>query len=161
MPSKRSTKSGSVLEGTVINSLSLHGFQVVKYSDWIKKPHLYGKELLLKNVPYDTIYGHKGRTEFLLVSERFNKKIRIECKWQQISGSVDEKLPYLYLSAIEKMTEDEIIILYGGNGFKVGAIQWLKDSVSKRRYISDPNHSRKINVMNVEEFMAWANKVFR
>src|SRR5690606_13047129 len=105
------------------------------YSIWAKNPSFFGKELLLKHIPYDTIYNHKGRTEFLALSEKFNKKIRIECKWQQTSGSVDEKLPYLYLSAIEKMTEDEVIILYGGTGFKPGAIQWLKDSVLGRKYI--------------------------
>jgi hypothetical protein len=33
------------------------------------------------------------------------RRKNIECKWQQVSGSVDEKLPYLYLNCIEAMPE--------------------------------------------------------
>ena len=38
-------------------------------------------ELLLKNVPYDSIFGHRGRTEFVLVSEKLGLRLRIEAKW--------------------------------------------------------------------------------
>jgi hypothetical protein len=161
MPSKRNTTSGSVLEATVISTFSRKNFEIASYTVWSRNQNKFGKELLLTNVPYETIYNHKGRTEFLAISEKFNKKIRIECKWQQTSGSVDEKLPYLYLSAIEKMTEDEIIILHGGSGFKPGAIQWLKDAVSTKKYIVDPNYNRKIHVFTIDEFLTWANNTFR
>jgi len=58
--------------------------------------------------------GHrKGtlNTEFLLKSKEYNFNVRIECKWQQVSGSVDGKLPYLYLNSIEAMPESNIIII--------------------------------------------------
>ena len=88
--------TGNQLEVAVQTVLLNKGFEIEMYRVWNKKPENYGKELLLKNVPFETIYGHRGNTEFLLISEKYNLRIRIECKWQQSAGSVDEKLPYLY-----------------------------------------------------------------
>ncbi len=89
------------LEVAVKTVLSGKGFQIVNYRVWEKDTANYRKELLLENVPFKTIYEHKGNTEFLLHSDKYNLHIRIECKWQQVAGSVDEKLPYLYLNSIE------------------------------------------------------------
>ena len=41
-------------------------FEVEFYRHWNLNPSKYGGELLLRNSPYTTIYGHKGSTEFLL-----------------------------------------------------------------------------------------------
>jgi hypothetical protein len=65
----RANTQGKILESTIIPTFERHGFQVVKYSDWSKNPDLYERKLLLKNVPYTTIYGHKGYTEFLAIGE--------------------------------------------------------------------------------------------
>lgn len=97
----KGNKTGNVLESTVVSVLQKHGFTVVPYKAYRYSSEEYRKEVLLTNVPYQTIYDHKGKTEFLLISERLGLKIRIECKWQQSSGSVDEKLPYLYLNALK------------------------------------------------------------
>ena len=148
--------SGNVLEHTVISTMTAKGFQAVMYREWQKSPSLYGGELLLKNVPYNTIYGHQGNTEFLLKSASRNIEIRIECKWQQAAGSVDEKFPYLYLNCIETMPENHIIILVDGGGYKQGAINWLNTAVNSRRYQSQ-NNGKTIQVMNLVEFIRWAN----
>ena len=42
------------------------------------------------------------REALLRKLERQNGLIRIEAKWQQSPGSVDEKLPYLFQNALEK-----------------------------------------------------------
>ncbi|MCL6599563.1 MAG: hypothetical protein K6T81_12595 [Alicyclobacillus macrosporangiidus] len=60
--------SGSVLERMIREVMSSKGLEVVPYSQYAKRPERYGTELLLQNVPYTTIYGHEGKTEFLLVS---------------------------------------------------------------------------------------------
>lgn len=62
--------SGNTLEQTVIGTLTGKGFILVKYRTWLKGPERYGEELLLRNVPYTTIYNHPGNTEFLLKSKR-------------------------------------------------------------------------------------------
>ena len=148
--------SGNVFEQAVISTMTAKGFQVAMYREWQKSPSLYGGELLLKNVPYNTIYGHQGNTEFLLKSTSRNIEIRIECKWQQAAGSVDEKFPYLYLNCIEAMPESHIIILVDGGGYKQGAINWLNTTVNSRRYQSQ-NNGKTIQVMNLVEFIRWAN----
>lgn len=148
--------SGNVFEQAVISTMTAKGFQVAMYREWQKSPSLYGGELLLKNVPYNTIYGHQGNTEFLLKSTSRNIEIRIECKWQQAAGSVDEKFPYLYLNCIEAMPESHIIILVDGGGYKQGAINWLNTTVNSKRYQSQ-NNGKTIQVMNLVEFIRWAN----
>ena len=88
--------TGNILEKQVQSLFLEKGFEIVNYSKWIKNKTKFGQELLLKHVPYSSIYNHKGYTEFLLISKKLDKEIRIECKWQQSSGSVDEK-NFLYL----------------------------------------------------------------
>jgi hypothetical protein len=152
---------GSILERMVVPTFEAHGFEIVAYSAWKKKPEKYGTELLLKHVPYTTIYQQNGFTEFLVKSEHFGLNIRIECKWQQSSGSVDEKLPYLYLNCIETMPETDIIIIAGGGGMKPGAIPWLKDAVSQKKYVLPGMPEKNIQVFSIDEFMTWANRTLR
>jgi len=156
----KSNISGNQLEVAVKIVLLGKGFELVKYRVWEKNQEKYGKELLLENVPFTTVYNHNGNTEFLLISEKFNLKIRIECKWQQVAGSVDEKLPYLYLNTIEAMPEDTIMILIDGNGWKTGAIKWLKDAVNQKKYTSEENKHKEILVFSLADFFTWANKTF-
>lgn len=154
-------KSGSVLENLVQGTLQVHGFEVVKYRDYIKKPGEYGKELLLKNAPFKTLYGGNGNTEFLLLSEKYGLEIRIECKWQQSAGSVDEKFPHLYLSAVEAIPENDVILLVDGNGFREVAVKWLRETAEKRKYIPQELSDKSIQVMNSTDFLTWANMTFR
>ena len=158
MPKK--TKTGKILESIVEDRFSREGFDIVMHSKWKKNKENYSKELLLKNVPYKTIYGHDGRTEFLLLSEKHNLRIRIECKWQEQSGSADEKLPYLYLNAIEKFPERDVIILIAGPGFKKGSIPWLKHVAQHLPYTTDASHNKNIMVFSQTEFTVWANSKF-
>ena len=160
---KKGTKTnitGNQLEMTVKTVLASKGFEIVSYIDWNKKAENYTDELLLVNVPFVTIYGHKGKTEFLLKSKKYNLELRIECKWQQVAGSVDEKLPYLYLNAIEAMPEKDIIILIDGEGWKAGAIQWLKEAVEGNKYTTVFNHGKNIRIFTITEFFTWANNTF-
>ena len=135
-------------------------FEIVQYRDWKKSPEKYGSELLLLRAPYETIYKHKGVTEFLLKSKKYNKDIRIECKWQQVSGSVDEKLPYLYLNIIE-CPEKEAIVIIDGDGWKKGAIQWLRDAIAQKIYLTPANPEKVVRVFSLKEFVTWANKEFK
>lgn len=156
---KKSNVSGSQLEETIKQVLVGKGFRVVRYKDFESNPNYFQEELLLEDVPYTSIYGHKGKTEFLLISKKYNLKIRIECKWQQSAGSVDEKLPYLYLNVIEAMPEKNIIIIIDGDGWKKGAIEWLKNAVESRKYMRF-GEEKNILVLDLKKFLTWANKTF-
>jgi len=154
-------KTGSVLENLVVGIISTHGFEVVPFKTYEKNPANHGDELLLRNVPYTTLYGTRGRTEFLLRSKKHDLNVRIECKWQQVAGSVDEKLPYLYLSSIEAIPEDEIILLIDGEGFRTGAKEWIREATRNRRYIPPDKPTKNIRVMSSTEFLTWANNIFK
>ena len=153
--------SGRTLETTVVATLQSKGFATALYRDWLKQPAQYGPEILLRNVPYQTLYGHSGNTEFLIRSAKYKLEVRVECKWQQSTGSVDEKFPYLYLNCIECMPERDIIILIDGGGAKAGSIQWLREACDTKRYTNLVNYTKNIRVMDLRDFLIWANKTFR
>lgn len=152
---------GKVLEENVISTFSRKGFEVVMWSEWNRNRGSYGEELLLKNVPFKNIYGHDGYTEFLLKSEKYNLEIRIECKWQQSAGSVDEKFPYLYLNCIEAMPENHIVIIVDGGGAREGAVQWLRNATEKNLYRNNHNMDKQLDVFTLSGFIQWANLKFR
>lgn len=153
--------SGRTLETTIVATMQSKGFVSVPYRLWEKAPEQYGTDLLLRNVPYRSIYGHSGNTEFLIKSVRYKLEVRVECKWQQSAGSVDEKFPYLYLNCIECMPERDIIILIDGGGAKPGSVEWLREVCSSKRYTNLINYTKNITVMDLREFLIWANKTFR
>lgn len=155
----KSNVSGAQLENAIKQVLIQKGFQVVKYKNYLTNPSYFKEELLLEDVPYTSIYGHKGKTEFLLISKKYNLQIRIECKWQQTPGSVDEKLPYLYLNAIEAMPEKTILLIVDGDGWKKGSIQWLEEAIKSKKYIKFGNE-KEIFLLDLKKFFSWANKTF-
>jgi hypothetical protein len=156
----KASGTGRVLEQTVVSVLREKKFKVVNYLDWKRAPKEYGQELLLKHVPFTTIYDHPGTTEFLLKSAEHGLTARIECKWQQSPGSVDEKLPYLYLNAIERVPEEHIIIVIDGDGWKKGAIPWLREAVAKKKYTNEMSSKKRIEVVDMKGFITWANNTF-
>ena len=141
-------RQGNILEQQVRQAFASHGFREVAL------PGVPVPDLLVRRVPYQSIYGHRGVTEFLAVSASRGLAIRIECKWQQSQGSVDEKFPYLYLNCIQAMPEREIILLIDGNGYKPGALAWLKQAVASQ-------DAKLIHVFNLVEFLVWANRRLR
>lgn len=153
--------TGNTLEQIVLNTLVPKGFEVVNYPDYIKPNLLLGKELVVRNVPYRTIYGHPGKTEFLVLSEKYGLEMRIECKWQQSPGSVDEKFPYLYLNCVEAMPERDIMIIVDGGGAKAGAVTWLRETARQQRYIPVGETIKNIHVVTLSEFVVWAHKTLR
>lgn len=150
-----------MLEQLVIGTLEKCGFRYVMFSDFTKNENAFHGELLLGNVPFTTLYGGRGFTEFLLFSERYHLRTRIECKWQQKPGSVDEKLPYVYLTCVNAVPEDDVIVLIDGAGFRKGSIDWLRQSAADRVYIPPEKANKRIRVMNSTEFLTWCNETFR
>ena len=152
----KANTGGRVLESTIKSSLETLGFEIVMHSAWTKRPENHGQELLLCNVPYTTIYKHPGTTEFLIRSARLDIEVRVECKWQRSSGSVDEKFPYTYLNCALAVPEDRVIIVYDGGGAKAGAVNWLGEAIAERLWL--PTDSPKqIELMSLAEFLVWAN----
>ena len=143
-------RQGNILEQQVRQAFASHGFREVAFAEYEKLasgstlPGVPVPDLLVRRVPYQSIYGHRGVTEFLAVSASRGLAIR----------SVDEKFPYLYLNCIQAMPEREIILLIDGNGYKPGALAWLKQAVASQ-------DAKLIHVFNLVEFLVWANRRLR
>lgn len=153
-------RQGNILEQQVSRAFASHGFRELSFAGYERLsagrsfPGMALPDLLVRRVPYTSIYGHRGVTEFLALSPSRSLAVRIECKWQQSQGSVDEKFPYLYLNCIHAMPEREIILLIDGNGYKPGALAWLKQAAGSQ-------HEKSIRVFNLAEFLIWANQRLR
>ncbi|MEO6245787.1 MAG: PD-(D/E)XK nuclease superfamily protein [Opitutaceae bacterium] len=168
--------AGKILEGTIISTLGSLGFVIVAHPEFKRAEANSAPRpprLLVKNMPYDTIYGTKGKTEFWLYcadalsTHRFplaqspgELVCRIECKWQRSAGSVDEKFPYLYLSFIEAMTEQNILLLMEAEGARVEAVRWLTNAIAQRPYANEQGRSKRIEIMGNTTFMGWAQDAF-
>lgn len=150
--------TGNTLEQIVLQTLIPKGFKLTTYKDYVNSTLLNETEVIIRNAPYKTIYHHDGKTEFLVLSQKYNLEMRIECKWQQSAGSVDEKFPYLYLNCVEAMPEPQIMIIVDGGGAKAGAINWLKESAISRKYNAA---NKSIQVLTLSEFVAWAHRTLR
>jgi hypothetical protein len=89
------------------------------------------------------IYGNQWRADFVYARGRVRRVVH--ARWQQSSGSVDQKFPFFVENA--KRLEFKSIFVLGGDGFKKGARAWLSSQ-----------KSLKIReVLSEEEFQEWAN----
>lgn len=77
----------------------------------------------------------------------FPDGLAIEVKWQQSTGSVDEKFPYLMLN-IKQCYPCPALVIADGGGQRPGALQWLRAQAS----------DNLLNVFTLAEFLAWANR---
>jgi hypothetical protein len=146
-------KNGKKLEDAIEGLALQMGCVVIDYRDWINNHILFARqdhsEVLVRNFPYKTIYGNDGRMEFYLSSERLQFKGRIECRYQTVSGSVDEKFPYLYMNCISEDHPLDTIVIAEGKGAKKGAVQWFKQQAAQAP------KDRSILILTLEEFVKW------
>ena len=88
------------------------------------------------------IYGKIRRVDFLLFHPyRHPNGLVIQCRWQAVSGSVEQKYPF-EVECLKRGEFDGIIVLDGG-GFSPGSEQWLR---------SQAGQNRLKHVFNLDEF---------
>ena len=143
---QKAATNGSKFEGVVEDAIK-YLLEIPSYRWSQRTDDLLLDNVLFKNVPYESIYGTKCRSEFLL--RYHGRDIRIECKYQESAGSVDEKLPYLMMNFTQKVDEEETIIITHGDGFRDGAINWLRETCK----------DTKCKVFTLLEFTFYLNKL--
>ena len=146
-----SNHSGQFLENIVKSELLARGFLCLQHGIDADNHHLFEPKRLVLNAPYTSLYGCEARSEFIGIDQNADRRFRIECRFQGVSGSVDEKFPYLLRNAAECMPENEIIILIGGDGARKEAVSWLKSEARKIHY-------KCISIFSVSEFMQWVKQ---
>lgn len=82
-----------------------------------------------------SIIGKQRRVDLLLVHPALNQAFALECKYQDSSGTADEKIPY----ALQDLTAMRIpgVIAYAGTGFSEGVLHLLQSS-SQAAYCLPP-----------------------
>lgn len=148
----QANRTGNELEQFIKRALedleyteSQNGSDLFKYRKTVEG-QFYAKQVIVGK----TVFGHKRRVDFFLVNKSiFPDGLIIECKWQQVSGSVDEKYSHLRDNILE--TGIPTIVVAGGNGYKPEALDWLKRQIDKRILLA---------VWNMEEFQIAKNTSF-
>lgn len=145
-------KNGKKLESDLTELFEENNFPVIKYSIYKKTPEKFKgiNDYILNNVPYTTIYGHRGYTEFVLVTG--DRRARIEVKSQNSAGSVDEKIPYVLENMIEAYPEKEAILITEGKGFKSGHRSYLKQKI-EGNFLDYKGKGKTLYAFNLAEFI--------
>lgn len=162
MKNEQGTKAninGKRLESDLADFFEENNFPVIKYSIYKKKPEKFMgiKNYILSNVPYTTIYGHKGYTEFVIVTG--DRRARLEAKSQNSAGSVDEKIPYVLENMIDAYPEKEAILITEGSGFKPGHRNYLKQKI-EGNFLDYKGKGKTLHAFNVAEFKPFFLKNF-
>ncbi len=144
----KANRTGQSLEEFVSDTLKKHGYQKINDKKVFRQAHRGADPIFASQYPLGkTIYGTEHKCDFILYHpDKFPDNLVIEVKWQQTSGTVDEKYPYL-VENLRKYGNASIIILDGG-GYKPGAEKWLRDQTDDKDIL---------HVFNMSEFQTWAN----
>ena len=125
--------AGQTLEGVVSDLLARKG---IDYHEQV-------------TVGERSIFGKRIRVDFLILPcVQFQAGLIIETKWQDVTGTAEEKLPYLWLNITGYYPYPTMIVL-DGSGFTSGAVDWIKGKIDGEKLIA---------VKSVQEFMSWCNR---
>lgn len=98
------------------------------------------------------IYNTPIKVDFYLRPRgTYSAGLVIESKWQDVGGSVDEKLPYL-VANIKACYPCPAVIVIDGTGFRPGAVLWLRQQADGERLIA---------VYSLAQFITWVNRTLR
>jgi hypothetical protein len=159
----RAESTGSVAESTVRGVLIGRGYvelsahdaleaepaaqQTAMFRDFARRPK--PTRLFVAQYPIGpSIYGLPLNADFWVRgAPSLPDGLAIEVKWQQSTGSVDEKFPYL-VHNIQECYPCPALVIADGGGQRPGALQWLRDQAQ----------GNLLAVFSLAEFMAWANR---
>jgi len=146
-------KNGKKLENAIEGLAIKLGYRIIEYKVWRRNPLWLQKEnpenLLIKNMQYTNIYGGRGTMEFYIKSKRLKFEGRIECRYQDSAGSVDEKFPYLYENCIAEKHPKNTVVVAEIKGAKKGSFEWFKDKAE------NAPRDRSISIFTLKEFVEW------
>lgn len=133
----RDTSTGAVLENMVLPSLERGGYECES------QIHV-GKR----------ISGGKHIAD--VVAEKNGSKYIVSLKWQQVSGTAEQKVPFEVLCLLETVLDEEkdfdkAYLVLGGDGWS------LREFYVGGGLESYLQHADKVDIMTLETFVAVAN----
>ena len=131
----RDTGTGGVLEQMILPALARGGYA---YKAQVKIG--------------DRLGG--GRHYVDVVAEKDGKKILISLKWQQVSGTAEQKVPFEVMSLAAAVLSGEYAAAYlvlGGEGWKLRKF-YIEGGLGEHLV-----HADKVKIMTLENFIGRAN----
>lgn len=123
--------SGKFLESVIESEFRARKVDVASWNESEGTLSLFYQRRLLTRVPYTSIYGCNSHSEFVYLHQASALQVRIECRWQEGAGSVDEKFPYLLENARDAMPERNVWLVVDGGGARPDAVAWLRKRASQ------------------------------
>ena len=136
-PRKRSSGKSALLEDCV-QSLGLLGFHEYGTNGSFQRAEVINARYIIRNFPHESVYGTSGKKEALIVAPNGSgsfaldddgmARVIMEAKWQESSGSVDEKLPYIWEAFRDSPVHNWVVVLdgrYWKTGRGTAAVKWL------------------------------------
>lgn len=145
---QRANQSGNKLEALVSTVLAQSGYIEVPRTAFLTalEPKRFARQWPIG----PGIYGTPIKVDFAVIGiPTLPHGLIVEVKWQGVSGSVDEKLPYLALNIDQRFPFPTIVVI-DGSGWKHGAVDWLRRQV--------PSVPKLQAVYSMAEFIAWSNQ---
>lgn len=161
---------GQSFEKHIITQLESKGLETITSKEFDKVLQLSNfKEKLNEHYPngviatgrnyYKSIYGNPNCfNEYRIFKDGII--YRLECKWQQKSGSKHEAIPYFYLNFVENCFKESVVIFVYGGEYMDKPSKWLKNAWKNRKYITDPNFDKDLKILDLDNFISWSNEVF-
>jgi len=136
--SPRDTKTGAVLEAMILPALRNGGYTYEPQA-------VVGKR----------IGGRKHVVDVL--AEKDGKRILISLKWQQVSGTAEQKIPFEVICLVEAVLESEgkyeqAYLVLGGEGWS------LRDFYTNGGLEKHLEYAEKVDILTLEGFIAKANR---
>jgi len=136
--SPRNTNTGGVLENMIIPALRRGGYEVQK------------------QVHIGVRFGKKGKHKVDAIAIRDATKILVSSKWQQVSGTAEEKVPYEVMCLAEAVADndefDKAVVILGGDGWALRDF-YISGGLSKFM-----RNVEKVKIVTLERFIALANE---
>lgn len=135
--SPRDTRTGDVLEQMILPALERGGYQCERQAN-------IGRRFGVGRHRVDALAGKDQR------------KILVSLKWQQVSGTAEQKVPFEVISMIEAMETG----LYAAAYVVLGGINWkFKDFYLDRGLdVYIPKGAAMVTLISLEEFVVKANQ---
>ena len=166
---RKQSKSGDgkLLESMLPMALEPLGFTILRNA---KERRAYDKQSLLrpsrvakKQNPYTTIFGTPGKREWFITDE--HRSYTVECKSQNGSGTVDEKMVLIARTFEEVQIEDIFILVYHGDWWTCSSrgraiIEWIRTEAVRLNKIHAPRQLLIFNIDELQQFIVktWGTK---
>lgn len=137
MSAARNTRTGSVLEAMVLPALANGGYH-------------YQTQVRIGERP-------NGRRHYLdvLANDDDDNEYLISLKWQQVSGTAEQKVPYEIIclaEAIQKGSATKAYLVLGGSGWSLRDY-YLEGGLNRHLV-----HANLVAIIDLENFVAIANQ---